>query len=255
MPIKRIQTNKFKTNEIAIFLSMPLTRETITKNALIPRVLTRGSQNYKTQLEISKKMENMYGTNFNCGIDKTGDYCILKFYIQTIGNSYALENEDLVNEQIQLITDIIFNPLIENKGFNEKYVEQEKENLLKKIESKKDDKSNYAYNRCVEEMFKGKPYGLYKFGYKEDLEKIDAESLYKYYKEMIKNARIDIFICGPDANHVELCQRCEEFATQFNTHQGEFSFSLQSTALRGPRAKRELVRTKNYKRKSRRYTR
>ena len=156
---------------------------------------------------------------------------------------------------MKLITDIIFNPLTENKGFNEKYVEQEKENLLKKIESKKDDKATYAYNRCVEEMFKGDSYSLYKYGYKEDLEKINAKNLYKYYKEMIETARIDIFICGPDAESVELRQRCEELATQFHTHQGEFSFSPQSTALRGPRSKRELVKSKNYKRKPRCNTR
>ena len=204
MNIQTIQTNKFKTNEIAIFMSMPLRRETITKNALIPRVLIRGNQNLKNQLEISKKMEDMYGTNFNCGIDKTGDYCILKFYIQTIGNSYALENEDLANEQMKLITDIIFNPIIENNVFIQQYVEQEKENLLKKIESKKDDKENYAYNRCIEEMFKDEPYGIYKFGYAEDLKKINAKNLYEYYKEMIKNARIDLFICGPDAKSIEL---------------------------------------------------
>ena len=39
-----INTNKFKTNLIAVFLTMPLKRENITKNALIPMVLRRGSK-------------------------------------------------------------------------------------------------------------------------------------------------------------------------------------------------------------------
>ena len=44
-----INTNKFKTNLIAIFLSTPLTRENVTKNSLLVSVLRRGCEKYKTQ--------------------------------------------------------------------------------------------------------------------------------------------------------------------------------------------------------------
>ena len=40
------------------------------------------------------------------------------------------------------------------------------------------------------------PYGLYKFGNVEDLEELTAKELYNYYKEMIKQCKIDIFISG-----------------------------------------------------------
>ena len=118
MNINRMVNNKYKTNEMAIFLTLPLKRETVTKNALIPKVLTRGTNNLKSQIDINKKLENMYGTNFNCGIDKTGDFCVLKFYIESISNKYVLNNEDLAKEELELILDIIFNPLVENNAFN-----------------------------------------------------------------------------------------------------------------------------------------
>ena len=54
-----INTNKFKTNLIAMFLSIPLTRENVTKNALLTSILRRGCQKYKTQEEISKRLEEM----------------------------------------------------------------------------------------------------------------------------------------------------------------------------------------------------
>lgn len=44
-----IQTPKFKTNLIAVFMSIPLNKEDVTKNALIPAVLKRGCQRLKTQ--------------------------------------------------------------------------------------------------------------------------------------------------------------------------------------------------------------
>ena len=62
-----INSNKFKTNLLAIFLTTKLNRENVTKNALIPAILRRGSRNMQTQEEISKQMEEMYGASFDCG--------------------------------------------------------------------------------------------------------------------------------------------------------------------------------------------
>ena len=204
MNIKRFENNKFKTNEIALFLTMPMKKETVTMNALIPMILRRGSKNYQNQLIISKKLENMYGAGFNCGIDKSADYCILKFYIETVANNYLPNKEDLTQEAMDMLMDIVFNPLVINEGFDKDYVEQEKENLSKIIDARKDDKQAYAFNRCIEEMFKDEPYGIYKFGSKEDLKNINEKNLYEYYKKMIKECRCDIFVNGLDANKVEI---------------------------------------------------
>ena len=127
-----MENNKFKTNEIAIFLTLPLKRETITMNALIPSVLRRGSATYKNQIEIGKQLENMYGAFFNCGIDKTGDYCILKFYIETLSDRFLPNGETVSQKSMDMLWDIIFNPLADNNSFNKEYVKQEKENLRKK---------------------------------------------------------------------------------------------------------------------------
>ena len=148
--IKRFENNKFKTNEIAIFVTLKQTAENASKNALLPAVLRRGSKNYKTQLDISKKLEDMYGASFNCGVDKTGDYIVLKFYMETINNEYSDKKENLAQEALNLLVDIVFNPNVENNEFNREYVKQEKDNLAKLINSKKDDKGNYAYQRCIE---------------------------------------------------------------------------------------------------------
>ena len=47
--IHTINTNKFKTNLLAIFLTTELNRKTVTKNALISMLLRRGSKNMPTQ--------------------------------------------------------------------------------------------------------------------------------------------------------------------------------------------------------------
>lgn len=192
----QIQTNKFKTNLFAIFLTVPLNRETVTKNALITAILRRGSKNLPSQEQISKKLEEMYGAGFDCGIEKSGDYHTIKFYLELINDQYLPKKEDLSSKAIELLLSIAFNPYTENNAFKEEYVEQEKENLKQIIEGKIDNKGSYALERCLEEMYKNKPYGLYKYGYIEDLEKITAKELYKYYLEMIQICKIDIFASG-----------------------------------------------------------
>lgn len=191
-----INTNKFKTNIVSVFLTKKLTRENITKEALIPAVLRLGTANAKTQEELNKKLENMYGADFNCGIEKRGDNGVLKFYIEAIEDEYALNGETIQKEAINLLLDIVFNPLIENSGFKKEYVDGEKENLKRIIESKIDNKSNYAYVRCIEEMYKNEPFGLYEYGYIEDLKNINENNLYEYYEEFLNNCKIDIFVSG-----------------------------------------------------------
>ena len=191
-----INTNKFKTNLLAVFLTTPLNRENVTKNALIPMILRRGSSKLTNLEEISNKLDEMYGADFNCGVDKTGDNHVLKFYMESINNNFLPERENILEESMKALLDIVFNPLIENSNLKKEYVESEKENLKQIILGKIDNKSKYAYERCIEEMYKDKPFGLYKYGYVEDLENINAENLYEYYKKMISECKIDIFISG-----------------------------------------------------------
>jgi len=191
-----IKTNKFKTNLLAVFLSTPLSKENVTQNALIPAVLRRGSKNMVSQEEISIALEEMYGASFDCGIDKIGDDQVLKFYLETINNEFLPENEDNLNDAINILLEVVFNPLINNNEFNKEYVESEIKNLKQVIDGRKDSKATYAAERCVEEMYKDMPYSLYKYGNIEDLEKIDSKNLYEQYIDLINNCKIDIFVSG-----------------------------------------------------------
>ena len=194
--LHKIKTNKYKTNLMSVFLTSKLSRDDITKKALILTVLRRGTNNLKTQEEISKKLEELYGASFDCGIDKLGDKHVLKFYVESLNEQYLYQKEDILNQSLNILFDIVFNPLLENGVFKQEYIDEEKQNLRIIIEGQKDNKAAYATQRCIEEMYKEKPYGLYKYGYVEDLEKIDSKNLYEAYLDLIKTCKIDIFVSG-----------------------------------------------------------
>ena len=200
MKITKIQTKKFKTNVYALYLTIPMKSEDITYNALIPTILKRGCEKYTDQLKISKKLEEMYDATLGIGISKTGNNEVLKFYIESLNNNYIPENEDLSKTSIEMLLNIVMHPLIINGKFDEDYVRQEKENLKKVIQSRKDNKDTYANNRLLEEMFKEQPFGQYKFGNIDEIDNITSEKLYEKYKELIKNSEKYLYIVGDVKN-------------------------------------------------------
>lgn len=199
-----IKTDKFKTNLIAVFITIPLERKTVTLDSMIPAILRRGSAELNTQEEIEKNLEELYGASFDLGIEKIGDNHVLKFYLESISDEFLPQKENVTDKSIETLLNIIFNPLTENGKFVHEYVDSEKRNLKQIIESKIDNKAAYSAEKTIEAMYKGKPYGLYKYGYIEDLENMQNQDIYNRYQEIIAQGKIDIYVSGTfNENQVE----------------------------------------------------
>ncbi|OPJ56846.1 EF-P 5-aminopentanol modification-associated protein YfmF [Alkalithermobacter paradoxus] len=189
-----INTPKFKTNLVSVYMQRPLNRNEVTKNALIPSLLESGSMNFKSQREISKKLDELYGASILCDTSKKGEKSILSFKLAITNDIYI--NENIFIEGLRFLNEIISNPLVENNGFKKEYVEIEKNNLRDRIRGRINDKNHYSIERCIEEMCKNENFSIHEYGYEEDLDSIDEVSLYNHYKEVIKTSPIDIVVAG-----------------------------------------------------------
>ena len=201
--IHLMKTDKFKSNVVAAFLLTDLDKETVTKNALIPAVLRRGTAKLKTMKDISIKMDEMYGAVFDASTDKIGDKQAIQLYASTINNKFALNGEDLLSETLDFMFDAIYNPYLENGIFSEEYVNGEKETLRDLIKSKINNKGSYALLRCTEETFGDDPYALFKYGREEDLDGITASNLYEQYQMLLNKSEKHFYICG-DVEEVKI---------------------------------------------------
>lgn len=190
-----IKTDKFKSNLLSYYFIRPLSKSEVTKNALLPLVLKRGTDEYDTNLKIQKELEENYGSQLSMGINKRGERHVLRFSVETVDKSYV-EDKNYIYKVLELLQSIIFNPVLEKGYFKENYVAQEKENLKRRIQGRINNKRTYALERCIEEMCKNEKFSIYSLGNIDDLEKIDGEVLYNHYKEVINTSPIEIFYTG-----------------------------------------------------------
>lgn len=190
-----IKSDKFKTNLIGIYVQRPLLKEEASKNALLSMILHKATEKYPTFMEINKKLEELYGTVVVNNVAKKGEKHILKIKMQ-IPNQKYVENKNIMKEGLEILNEILNNPALEDDGFLEKTFEQEKRNLRDKIDARINDKMKYAVDRCVEEMCQDENFSVYEYGDIKSLDEIDRKSLYEYYKYVLSESPIDIFIVG-----------------------------------------------------------
>ena len=192
-----VETDLFKTNVISIYFTVPLTKKDVTKNSLLTLLIKNGGKKYPTQYDVSRALDKMYGAYLSFGVEKRGDNQVIRFYIDTIKDNYTFDREDLLEDAFELLFDIIFNPNTDENGyFDSNLIELEKNNLKNVLESSKDDKDSYAFDRCLEEMYNHDGFGLNQYGILEDVDSISKEDLKETYEKIIKEAKIDIFISG-----------------------------------------------------------
>ncbi len=190
-----IKMDKFKSNLLSLYLIIPLNREEVTKNALLPLVLKRGTKELNTNLKIQRKLEELYGSELNVDVSKTGEKQVIRFTIEGPKGGYV-NDEKYMTQIIDLLKSLIYNPYLERDAFSFQYVKQEKENLKRLIEARINDKRNYAIERCIEEMCVNEKFSIYPLGYIEDLASIDNKILYEHYNKLLDKAPIEIFYVG-----------------------------------------------------------
>ncbi len=169
-----IHTKKFKTIHVSLKFTTKLTRENVTKRALLPYILQQGTKNYPTAIELRQHLDELYGTVLSIDSSKKGENHILTIRLELPNEQYIAGSQDLLNNGIAFLKEVIYQPKVEEQSFDPAIVSREKETLKNKIEALKEDKMSFANNRMIEEMCKEEAYRLRVHGYEEDLESISS---------------------------------------------------------------------------------
>ena len=191
-----ITTDKFKTGFISVNFLTPLSSKTVSKNALLPRVLRLGTSEHPDMQSITAALNELYGAKIEPIVRKKGETLCVGLYASFVDDDFVPESEMILEKTVSLIGEMILSPATRGGLLLEKYVESEKNNLIDEIRNAKNDKIRYAITRMLETMCKNEAFGISSLGTEETVSVVTNRSLTKHYKELISTSKIEIIYCG-----------------------------------------------------------
>lgn len=190
-----VKAEHFKTNIMSVHLVLPLESD-MEANSLLCYMLRRRNAKYPSMTLLNKKLASLYGASLACGISKNGDSQDICFRIVSVSDRFALSGETISKDCTELLLDVLFEPKLENGNFSQEDIELEKRLLIEKIDGEFSEKRIYAKDRLIEEMFKGKRYGIGRFGKRDEIKNVTSERLVKAWKSYLENAVIQFDFVG-----------------------------------------------------------
>ncbi|WP_404409273.1 EF-P 5-aminopentanol modification-associated protein YfmF [Jeotgalibacillus malaysiensis] len=207
--IRIIKTEKFKTNQFVFKFKSLLSKDNVTARALLPYVLQSSTAKWPTTALFRSHLDDLYGASASVDVNKKGEYHILTFAVDVPNEKYLQDKTPLTEKALEVLNEMIFNPLVENGIFSEKVTEAEKRTLKQKLKAVKDDKMRYASQRLVEEMCGDEAYALHPNGIESELEHVKPESLFETYQQMIHHDEVDLYVVG-DVDIAQIETLCKE---------------------------------------------
>ncbi|WP_066068728.1 EF-P 5-aminopentanol modification-associated protein YfmF [Neobacillus soli] len=198
-----IETDKYKTNTFVWKMKAPLTKEDVTKRALLPQVMQSSSAKYASTTALRSYLDELYGAMFYVDLAKKGEYHIISFTLEIANEKFLSDPSPLLKKGFELLTEILTRPNINGTAFDHETVEKEKRTLKSRIQSVFDDKMRYSSVRLITEMCKGEPYALEVNGEAADVDTINPENLYEYFQKAFLEDEMDLYVIG-DVNEEEV---------------------------------------------------
>jgi len=200
-----VPETKFKTNFFQVCFVIDLERAYTTKLNLLGGVLLRATKNYPGIAEINNRLDYLYDMTVSTHCFKRGERLIYSYECDFIRDEFLPDKgENLLCEAVEMFREILFNPYLVDGAFDTKIIESEKVDLANAIKSVINYKNTYVREKCIEKLCEGERFSISDQGNLEDIDGIDAKSLYEFYNWFIRNATVEIFFSG-DADEKYLC--------------------------------------------------
>lgn len=204
--IKFIKAEKFKDVAISLrFASQGDTNHSV--RALLSIMLSDRSKNYSTKVLMNDKLDNMFGAHLSSAIFAYGHAHVIELSLSALSPKYV--EEDLLNEQVAFLSDLLYNPLL-----NEALFKEAKINLTDIIMRAKDSLGSYVISESLRLAGKGYPLEHSRYGTLEELADVTLSDVKAEHEKLIKEDVLIATVIG-DCDEAQLN---ELFAKNFREH-------------------------------------
>lgn len=174
-------------------LLRPLRVGEAAMNALLPSVLLRGSKKRHPSAPL------LTGWTI-CTAHPSARWCAKRR-----GSAYgiicrlpgrSIRGRDSFLQLLDFVSELLFCPQMENSAFLPQLVQQERQNLQNAMQSVLDDKGAYCERQMLRSMCRGERYACGRLGEPEELDAIDARTLWTHYESLLASSRVELFYLG-----------------------------------------------------------
>lgn len=193
--VHTIKTDRFKTSHVEVIFRDIANKEEMGAYSFLADMLSQSSKTYPRKKDLITRFEELYKIIIYATTLRVGN--ILDFHVSLdFINPDYINDKNYIEEVIKTLFDIIENPNVTNDEFDLKTFNIVKERLKREINSLKENPMKQSINEAFKAMNTDTPTSYELLGNLESLEKITPSSLYKTYKNLRKNFKVDIFLIG-----------------------------------------------------------
>lgn len=177
-------TSRFKTRLMRLHLQAPLGPGACARS-LVPNLLRWGTRTHPSMLLASRALEELYGASFGASTHKLGGSQILSFRLDVVDEKFLPGRPAVFAPALELARELILDPHLPEGRFPDHAMERERDNLVHEIEAIFNDKSTYAFQRFLEQLFAGDPYGAPLYGTMEQAQALSGADALDAWKEVV----------------------------------------------------------------------
>ena len=193
-----IRTEKFKNDFFGLTFVLPRNEKTVALVGMLANVLKRGTANYPTFKELSRRLSELYDVSVN--VYEQGADAVLLFRISVgfIDDKFIPGNaeESVCKGAMDCIREFLFHPLTENGAFKTEYVESERTRRIDRIRSEINNKDSYAFNRAMRLACEGTPISFSPNGTVDTVNAVTAAELCQTLEYIVTSCRAEAVFAG-----------------------------------------------------------
>ena len=192
--VHTIKTDKFKNCSMEIMFRKEFDKEEITSNNMLVDMLMHSSKKYPKRRDVSIEFENLYNASVRGISTRIGNTMLLSFVTDFLNPKYC--EEGYLEDVIHLPFEMLLNPNIKDKNFDERSFKIIKNRLKRDIEALKENAYRYAMRRSLINMDDKSVSSYSMIGDIPSLNKVTTSNLIDNYKRLFKDYICDIYVIG-----------------------------------------------------------
>lgn len=197
--LSAIQTDRFKTGILTLTLTIPLSSKNFAYNTLLAGILRRGTEHYPSLSALNKKLDELYASSIEIRSSQNAKNLSLIITAEFLDDRYIIDGCNVFSGVLHVISDLIFNPLLENGAFLHDITEQEKRIALDYLKSEINNTRLYALKRCYEKMYRLDDDYPTTERLKYHIENADEKSVYEHFRNILDSSAIEVFYIGNES--------------------------------------------------------